>query len=316
MPVIEVAKPELHLGRLAIQSAVRRRSLIHTRFAPRSLQQALTRIEADVFVARRVYMAEAALDAERVPPRDRLVVVADVLESTVLRLRGPLASVEARRTRHDEIRCVRAASRVAFLSDCERDELASHAPGSSRLDLVLPPAESPAPLDTQTAVFVGDRRALANEEALRHLLAIWPNITRKAPNARLLIVGEPGQREPRRELQGVMWSGFVDDLDKVWRSAAVLLAPVATGGGVRVKVLDAARHGVPVVGTRAAIGSTDSYLPLAAYSAGDDLVDAAVGLLTDLAARRRLGADLYEANRTLNARGFVEEQVASLLAPG
>ena len=112
---------------------------------------------------------------------------------------------------------------------------------------------------------------------------------------------------------GVECLGFVDDLEAVWRSAGVLLAPVAIGGGVRVKVLDAARHGVPVVGSPAAIASTQHYLPISPRHSDHEFVAEATSLLSDLAERRRRGRDLYEANLDLHERGLVEEQMADIL---
>ncbi len=314
--VIEVPKPPARVASLAIHGVLRRRSLIHSRFAPPELVAALEAIDADVLVARRLYMAEAAIAAGRVPPRDRLLALADVLESSVLRARRsalrPLYALEARRTRRDEIRCARAASQVAFLSDTERDELRAAADGPV-LDLVLPAAERPAPLAEPVAVFVGDRRWPPNAEGLERLMRLWPEIAAAAPGARLLVVGREGPGEPEPGRPEVERLGFVEDLDALWRSASVLLAPVATGGGVRVKVLDAARHGVPVAGSPAAIGSTGRYLPVRAAASDEELVSEAALLLRDSAERRRRGAELYEANRELSASGFVEGQLAELL---
>ncbi len=317
--LVEVPKPPLRLGRLIVSSARRRRSLIHCRFAPRTLVDVLGAEAADVFVARRVYMAEAALDARRAPPGDRLVVLADVLESTNLRHAQTrwrcLAVLEAARTRRDELRCLRAASEVAFLSETESKELASVVTCPQRmLDLALPPAARPAALVEPVAVFVGDRRAPANADAVAKLLALWPSIARYAPKARLLIVGHPAPAERLIARSGVDLLGFVDDLDPLWQSAAVLLAPVRIGGGVRVKILDAARHGVPVVGSQEAIGSTDRYLPLRARALDTDFATEAARLLTDTAERQRQGELLFETNRTLHSSGFVEEQVAELIA--
>ncbi len=314
--ILEVPKPPVRLARLAGSSAARRRSLIHTRFAPAALTRALDEVTADVLVARRAYMAQSAIDAGRVPPRDRLLVLVDVLESMVLRRRRsalrPLLALEARRTRRDELRSVRAASEVAYLSDTERDEL-GEGPAGPRLDLVLPAAERPAGLDDPLALFVGDRRWPPNAEALASLLALWPRIAREVPGARLLIVGAPGPGERPAELPGVETAGFVEDLDQAWRSAAVLLAPIPIGGGVRVKVLDAARHGVPVVGSPAAIGATSEYLPLSAQPGDEEFAAAAAALLADPARRRAEGEALFDVNRTLAADGFVERQLAALL---
>ena len=207
---------------------------------------------------------------------------------------------------------MRAATKVAFFSDAESRELGEVARGP-RLDVTLPPAERPAPLSDPVAVFVGDRRWPPNADALARLLRLRPRIADRAGAARLLIVGHPGPRERVTRDPTVSAPGFVEDLESLWRTAGVLLAPVGIGGGVRVKVLDAARHGVPVVGSPAAIGATSDYLPLAARASDDELLEAAAALLVDRGRRRAEGEALFEANRSLHERGFVESQVAELL---
>ena len=68
------------------------------------------------------------------------------------------------------------------------------------------------------------------------------------------MAGQPARRERPPRVPGVRWLGFVDDIDGLYRSARVLVAPVAIGGGVRVKVLEAAARGLPVVATRPGSG--------------------------------------------------------------
>jgi glycosyltransferase involved in cell wall biosynthesis len=315
--VVEVRKPPVRLARLAVESLIKRRSLLHVRFAPPDLVTALRRERADVFLAYRDYMAEAPLQAGKPSAEERLAVLAGPLESLVMeetsRL-NPLVAVERRRTRRDEIRAVREASEGICLSDTE---IAALGPDAGkplrRLDLVLPPATQPAGLDDPVALFVGDRTWKPNREALEQVLRQWPQIHSRVPSARLLVAGRPGRGERSGQLAGVEVLGFVDDLDAVWQQAGVLIAPVTIGGGVRVKVLDAARHGVPVVATPAAVGSISDYLPVRGSATGEELVDDAASLLADRGERRRRGAELYEANAGRNAAGFVEAQVAEIL---
>jgi hypothetical protein len=314
--VIEVPKPRVRLARLGLSSISRRRSLIHERFAPPQLRGALERVDADVLVARRAYMAEAAIDAGRVPPRTGLAILVDVLESMVMRMRGgplaPALAFEARRTRRDELRCARAGSAVAYFSEVERRELGD-APDGPRLDLTLEPAGERSRLEDPVALFIGDRTWPPNAHALETVERIWPGIAARAPGARLLIVGSPGPRE-NPPPAGAERLGYVDGLDAVWRSAGVLLAPIRMGGGVRVKILDAASHGVAVVGTEAAVGSTGSYLPIRAHDSEEEFASEAARLLSDRRARVESGEVLYEANRELHESGFVESQIADLIA--
>lgn len=316
--VIEVPKSPLRWGPLLAKSIVQRRSLIHTRFSPKGLRVVLEAIPSDVIVARRVYMAQAAIDAGRIPPRDRLVVLVDALESMVMKLRSsrmrPLLKLESARTRRDELRCIRSASELACFSDAEVDELEGEISVQRRLNLVLPPARTRAPLEHPLAAFVGDRTWEPNADALRRLMHLWPKIRAAVPWARLVVVGRPGPGERRWQDPDIEVTGFVPDIDAIWHRAGVLLAPVAIGGGVRVKVLDAARNGVPVVGSTAAVGSCSRYLPIVASNCSEEFCSAAISILQDSVLRRKQGSDLYEANRTLAFDGYVQKQLEELLS--
>ena len=47
----------------------------------------------------------------------------------------------------------------------------------------------------------------------------------------------------------VVVAGFVENIEEEYKSASVFVAPILTGGGVIVKILDALAAGVPVVTT-------------------------------------------------------------------
>ena len=129
------------------------------------------------------------------------------------------------------------------------------------------------------------------------------------------MAGRPAPRERPPRVPGVRWLGFVDDVDELYRSARVLVAPVAIGGGVRVKVLEAAARGLPVVATRAGLGSIGRYLPLVPAT-GEELVERAALLLRDRDAARAEGAELYEANADLWRSGFVHRGVEAWIDAG
>src|SRR6266849_3329548 len=64
-----------------------------------------------------------------------------------------------------------------------------------------------------------------------------------------------GARPPRalqilaRQHKGVNLHGYVDDVVPFWTSATALVVPLLSGGGVRVKILEAMAIGVPVIST-------------------------------------------------------------------
>jgi hypothetical protein len=149
-----------------------------------------------------------------------------------------------------------------------------------------------------------------NREAARQVQQFWPSIRAAVPTARLLMVGRG--TENTRGGEGVERLGFVENIDAIWGSVGILLAPVPVGGGVRVKILDAARRGVPVVANRAAIGSVDEYLPVSPALDEPRLIQFASELLADRSRRQRAGSALFEANRELAHAGFVERQLETL----
>lgn len=72
------------------------------------------------------------------------------------------------------------------------------------------------------------------------------------PDVRYDIVGA---RPPRalqivaESCEGVQLHGYVPDTESFWKTASALAVPILSGGGVRVKILEAMAMGIPVVST-------------------------------------------------------------------
>jgi glycosyltransferase involved in cell wall biosynthesis len=87
--------------------------------------------------------------------------------------------------------------------------------------------------------------------------AVWPRVRERLPDATLTIAGSGLPHDDHGapiapaawSAPGVTTLGFVPDLEPLYRGSAVMVAPVIGGSGVRIKLLDAFRHGVPVVTT-------------------------------------------------------------------
>ena len=101
----------------------------------------------------------------------------------------------------------------------------------------------------KAALFFGDYRHGPNPEAATRLATeVWPLVRNAQPDAELLLAG-PNEQAIRslHGLPGVRVVGFAPDLAKLLGSARVVLAPLWSGGGFRVKNATALAHGVPVV---------------------------------------------------------------------
>lgn len=109
------------------------------------------------------------------------------------------------------------------------------------------PAESPP-----NVVFLGSYSYPPNAIAADLLVTkIWPIVHEAFPDARLLIAGANPEfiTSFSRSPPGVNFLGFIRDLANFYANARVVCTPIQSGGGTRVKIIEAAMLGLPVVST-------------------------------------------------------------------
>jgi glycosyltransferase involved in cell wall biosynthesis len=170
--------------------------------------------------------------------------------------RFPLSApfyLEASALRAIERRALKDFDTVVVVGEHERERL-PQGPGRASV-LVCPNGiDMPEPLPgptTPTVSFVATMGWAPNTDAALWLgREIWPEVLARVPEARLLLVG----RDPTpavRALAGptVEVSGTVDDVRPYLAQTAVAVAPLRSGGGTRLKLLEALGVGRPVVST-------------------------------------------------------------------
>jgi hypothetical protein len=85
---------------------------------------------------------------------------------------------------------------------------------------------------------------------------VWPRVRERLPDVKLDIVG-PGLPNdgddvivpPGWQVPGVTTIGFVRDLAPVYERSVAMVAPILGGTGIRIKLIEAFRHGMPFVTT-------------------------------------------------------------------
>ncbi len=205
------------------------------------------------------------------PPARRLLVEHDP---------GHRAAVEALRAAHGFARLparaeVRSWSRyeqrvlanvdaAAVFTEYDRRALVAASPGlvvrRLRLGADLPEAPlDPLGTDPPTLLFVGSYDHPPNvDAALRLATGIFPRVTSRRPDARLVLVGPaPPPRLRAAATAGVEVTGLVDEVRPYLDRAAVVVAPLRLGGGMRVKVLEALAAGKATVASRLAVEGLD-----------------------------------------------------------
>jgi glycosyltransferase involved in cell wall biosynthesis len=159
-----------------------------------------------------------------------------------------------------------------------------------------------ADLGDQALVFTGKMDFRPNVDAVLWFCSqVWPWVRQAEPGAQFYIVGrDPHPRlAPLADVPGVTLTGFVDDIRPYIAAASVYVVPLLTGGGTRLKVLEAMALGKPLVSTTLGCEGIDarSGQDLILADAPQDFGAQVVGLLRDASRREALGR---------SARAFVQ----------
>ena len=157
----------------------------------------------------------------------------------------------------------------------------------------LPAALDPAPDSSRELVFVGNFSHAPNVDGALWLGGeIMPILRKHEPGVSLSIVGPWPPREVRSlAAADVRVTGLVEDTTPYLARAAVVVAPLRIGGGMRMKVLEAMALGKAVVTTPRAVegfpAAASAYVSLADDSEG--LAAAVARLLAHPEERNALG---------------------------
>jgi glycosyltransferase involved in cell wall biosynthesis len=216
-------------------------------------------------------------------------------------LPGVLLRAQVPRVARIERDIARRAAEVSCVS--ERDARALAAAGAASACVVFNGVDlvryafRPEPSPEERIFFVGDLSWPPNAEGIRWFCEkVWPLVARLSPSARVEVLGRGAGASLSRLMRNpparVAFLGEGDDTRPHWSHAAVAIVPLLAGGGTRLKILEAAACGVPVVSTPVGAEGLDfadgSEIRLAAQA--EEFAVAVAKLLADREARRAQAA--------------------------
>lgn len=109
------------------------------------------------------------------------------------------------------------------------------------------------PAGRRDIVFVGNMSYLPNIDAVKWFVTrIWPKVRAAAPfPVRFAVVGydPPPSIEALARRPDIVVTGRVADVARFYRNAAIAVVPIRAGGGTRIKLLESAGFGVPMIAT-------------------------------------------------------------------
>ena len=154
--------------------------------------------------------------------------------------------------------------------------------------------------DVPILTFVGKLDYIPNVRAVAYIVErIAPAVWERYPQARFVLIGQGAEALTKYRRDGIIFTGFVDarasarpNLSDYLSASDVVLVPLDSGSGTRLKIVEAAANARAVVSTR--IGAEgQSFLDgeeiLLTDKVDQEFVDATLRLLDDPDLRARLG---------------------------
>jgi len=236
-------------------------------------------------------------------------------------LLSALIRLEYRRVRAYEASILSRFDVVFAVSDVDRRALIELRAEPERLR-VLPNLPDPTLLERPALSFAAAEPVILylgtlswppNVEGLQHFLSsVFPLLRQRVPEARFVVAGKgaPAWLERlARRTAGVEFVGPVEDAEPLYRQARVFIEASRSGGGTRLKVLNALARGLPVVASPEGAEGLE-------LVAGEHLLIASDAESTVEAVRRLLSEDGLWRSLSENGRALVRNHYLAEVAYG
>ena len=168
-------------------------------------------------------------------------------------------------------------------------------------------------------IFIGAYLWPPNVDAVKWFMKeVWPIVRKLNDKAEFLIIGSdpPDEIKTFNDEPGVKALGYVPETKPYLEKAAVSVAPLRYGGGMKGKVNEALAHGVPVVAT--SIGAqgfqVEDGTQMFIKDDAEGFANAIISLLQDQNKQRTVGLAGQKFNETICSPDVVRVKISKVMA--
>lgn len=220
------------------------------------------------------------------------IIMHDLISARVADAKEAATQKVAQMSAAEEFALLGQADAVVAIQAEEAQRVAEALPGRRVLVAAhgVPVAPAPQPGEDDTLLFVGSNTA-PNIVGLEWFFAeIWPLVRAKRPQAWLKVAGSVA-RGLGAAPEGVSFLGVVDDLAPLYAEAGVVISPLYTGSGLKIKLIEALAAGKAVVGTSVTAQGVEDVVAdaMALADAPGAFAEATINLTGNRARRMELG---------------------------
>lgn len=223
-----------------------------------------------------------------------------------------------------ERRAIRMTEGAFVCSDLDRDYMRKWVDSNNLVTIpnsVAIPSTLSAIPESPNLLFLGSFLHPPNVVAADYMVEkIWPLIRVEVPDATLTIAGAESERTRNFSAPpaGVVYAGFVKDLAALYEETRVVCCPILSGAGTRIKIVEAAAYGRPIVSTTLGAEGLEFEDGRAILLRDDPraFAEACVRLLRDRSACEAMGALAYREAKARYDRIAVINGIVSQIREG
>ncbi|MBK8500265.1 MAG: glycosyltransferase family 4 protein [Flavobacteriales bacterium] len=172
-------------------------------------------------------------------------------------IKRPYRRFLAKQLRDYEMAVLDRVDGVVAISPSDADHFKAH--GTRTPIVTVPfgvdpedyPDDGPPPAKGPTFFHLGSMDWLPNEEGIRWLIhSVWPKVLRKCPEAQLHLAGNKMPKDLiDMKMDGLRVKGRVKNAVSYMRKRHVMVVPLFSAGGMRVKIIEGMAMGKAVIAT-------------------------------------------------------------------